>query len=132
MLQREKGALLQTPVTQKEIWDDKDVSIFLKYCTDNPRLRLYHALAYETSARPGELLQLKIGDIADKIGTDDNGKLYTFIDIGRYGKKKQSRMVGRYVVQHQLNEAQATGRLPMSLSTMQQKYPELYESLKSR
>ena len=55
---------------------------------------MYHALAYETSTRPGELLQLKIGDIADKIGTDDNGKLYAFVDVGRYGKKRQSRIVG--------------------------------------
>lgn len=66
----------------------------MKYCTDNPRLRLYHALAYETSARPGELLQLKIGDIADNIQTDENGKLCALIDVGRYGKKKQSRIVG--------------------------------------
>src|SRR5918992_1066026 len=30
VLQRKKGALLQTPVTRKGIWDDKDVSVFLK------------------------------------------------------------------------------------------------------
>lgn len=94
VLQRKKGALLQSPVTQRDIWDDKDLSVFLKYCTDNPRLRLYHALAYETSARPGELLQLKIGDITDNIQTDENGKLCAIIDVGRYGKKKESRKVG--------------------------------------
>ena len=67
----------------------------MKHCTDNPRLALYHALAYETSARPGELLQLKIGDIADNIQTaDDNGKLCALIDVGRYGKKRKSRIVG--------------------------------------
>jgi integrase len=94
ILQRKKGPLLQTPVEQKDIWNDKDVAVFLKHCTDNPRLKLYHALAYETSARPGELLQLKIGDIADKIQTDEHGKLCALIDVGRYGKKKQSRIVG--------------------------------------
>jgi integrase len=90
VLQRKKGS--KTPVKQKDIWDEKDTAIFLKYCTDNPRLRFYHALAYETSARPSELLQLKIGDI--EIQTDDNGKLCALIDVGRYGKKKQSRIVG--------------------------------------
>lgn len=67
-------------------------SIFLKYCTDNPRHRFYHALAYQTSARPSELLQLKIGDI--EVLTDENGKLCALVDVGRYGKKKQSRIVG--------------------------------------
>lgn len=85
---------MQSPVKQKDIWDDKDIAVFLKYCTDNPRLRLYHALAYETSARPSELLQLKIGYIADNIQTDDNGKLCALVDVGRYGKKRKSRIVG--------------------------------------
>jgi hypothetical protein len=49
-------------------------------------------LAYQTSARPSELLQLKIGDI--EIQTDEKGKLCALIDVGRYGKKKQSRIVG--------------------------------------
>jgi hypothetical protein len=38
----------------------------------------------------------------------------------------------RYVVQHQINEAQNSGRLPMTLSTMQARYPELYETLIGR
>jgi hypothetical protein len=35
----------------------------------------------------------------------------------------------RCVVKHQLNEAKNSGRLPMTLSTMKAKYPELYETL---
>jgi Primase X len=35
----------------------------------------------------------------------------------------------RYVVEHQINEAQDSGRLPMTLQTMQAKYSELYETL---
>jgi hypothetical protein len=31
-------------------------------------------------------LQLKIGDI--EIQTDYNGKLFSLVDVGRYGKKK--------------------------------------------
>jgi integrase len=88
VLQTKKGS--KSPVKQKDIWYDKDVAIFLKYCTDNPRLRLYHALAYETSARPGELLQLKIGDIADNIQTDENGKLCAVIDVGDIGRENKA------------------------------------------
>ena len=88
-LQRKKGS--KTPVENKDIWNDKDTAIFLKYCTDKPRLQFYHAIAYQTSARPGELLQLKIGDIADNIQLDDDGTPFAYIDVGRYGKRKESR-----------------------------------------
>jgi integrase len=90
VLQTKKGS--KTPMKAKDIWNDEDTAIFLKYCTENPRLRFYHALAIETSGRPGELLQLKIGDI--NIETDLEGKLYSTLDIGRYGKRKESRIVG--------------------------------------
>jgi integrase len=93
-----KGVVLQvkrgsrTPVKNKDLWSDKDTAIFLRYCMDNRRLRFYHALAIETSGRPGELLQLKIGDI--NIETDLEGKLYATLEIGRYGKRKEGRIVG--------------------------------------
>jgi integrase len=90
ILQRKKGS--KTPVKTKDIWNDNDVAIFLKYCTENPRLRFYHALAYETGARPGELLELKIGDI--NIETDADGKLCARFEVGRYGKKRKTRIVG--------------------------------------
>lgn len=90
VLQTKKGS--KSPIKAKDIWNDEDTAIFLKYCTDNPRLRFYHALAIETSGRPGELLQLKIGDV--NVDTDSDGKLYAVLDIGRHGKKRQSRIVG--------------------------------------
>jgi integrase len=90
VLQTKKGS--KTPMKAKDIWNDEDTAIFLKYCTENPRLRFYHALAIETSGRPGELLQLKIGDV--NVDTDSDGKLYAVLDIGRHGKKRQSRIVG--------------------------------------
>jgi integrase/recombinase XerD len=90
VLQTKKGS--RSPIKAKDIWNDQDVAIFLKYCKDNPRLRFYHALAYETSGRPGELLQLKIGD--KNVESDAEGKLYAALDIGREGKRKQSRIVG--------------------------------------
>ena len=40
----------------------KMMLIFLKYWED-PRIACYHAMSRETSARPGELLAVKIGDV---------------------------------------------------------------------
>lgn len=67
--------------------------IFLKYCTENPRPQFYHALAYESSARPGELLKLKIKDISPQ-PDEQGGKLCALIEVDRYGKKEQGRIVG--------------------------------------
>jgi integrase len=77
-----------TPVKDSDIWKEKDIALFLKYCTDNPRLRLYHAMAWETSASPSELLQLKIGDIEDNIQLDEDGAPCALFEVGRYGKTK--------------------------------------------
>jgi hypothetical protein len=54
-------------------------------------LQFYHALAYETSGSPGELLQFKIKDINPQL--DESGtKLCALIEIGRYGKKQTPRI----------------------------------------
>ena len=53
-----------------------------------PRLRLYHAMAWETSARPSEMLQLKIGDIEDNLQQDEKGEPCALFKVGRYGKNK--------------------------------------------
>jgi hypothetical protein len=85
-LQNKPAGSPRTPVKDSERWKEKDVAIFLKYCTDNPRLRLYHAMAWETSATPGELLQLKIGDIENNIQLDEQGAPCAIFEVGRYGK----------------------------------------------
>lgn len=77
-----------TPVKDSDIWEEKDIAIFLKYCTDYPRLRLYHSVAWETSARPSESLQLKIGDIEDNLQQDENDEPCAILEVGRYGKNK--------------------------------------------
>lgn len=77
-----------TPVKDSDIWEEKDIALFFKYCTDNPRLRLYHAMAWETSARLSELLQLKIGDIEDKIQFDEDGAPCAVLEVGKFGKNK--------------------------------------------
>lgn len=48
-----------------DLWTDEDDALFLKYCP-HKRIRCYHAMARDTSARPHELLKLKIKDIAFK------------------------------------------------------------------
>jgi integrase len=79
----------KSPIKREDIWEDKDVHIFLKYCTENPRLQFYHALAYESSARPGELLKLKIRDISPK-PDEQGGKLCPVIEVGRMGRKSKA------------------------------------------
>lgn len=84
----------RSPVKAKDIWTDQDTALFLKYCTEDKRLACYHSLAIDTSARPDELLQLKIGDIEIKKTSDESGdRLYASLDIGRHSKKKRSRIV---------------------------------------
>lgn len=45
-----------------DLWTQEDHKVFLKYCPSS-RDKLYHAMAYDTSARPNELLGLRIRDI---------------------------------------------------------------------
>ena len=45
----------------------------------------------DTSARPGELLAVRIGDV--KIKKAGNNKMFAEVEIGRYGKLKKSRIV---------------------------------------
>ena len=51
-----------------DLWTDEDHALFLKYCPEK-RDRCYHAMANDTSARPHELLNLKIKDIKFKISS---------------------------------------------------------------
>jgi integrase len=51
-----------------DIWTSKDHVLFLKYCPDK-RDKCYHAMALDTSARPHELLSLKIKDIKFRVST---------------------------------------------------------------
>jgi hypothetical protein len=49
----------KTSYKPTDIWEPKDNSIFLKYCPSR-RDRCYHSLANDMSARPSEILNLKI------------------------------------------------------------------------
>lgn len=85
--QKESGT--KTNVKAQDLWTLEDDIIFLKYCED-PRIACYHAMARDTSGRPGELLAVKIEDIKiKKAGT----KIFAEVEIGRYGKKRKGRIV---------------------------------------
>jgi integrase/recombinase XerD len=66
----------------KDLWAQEDDVIFLKYCEDN-RLKCYHTMARDTSARPHELTKLRVGDIM----WQTNGTAqYAEVTIGKSGK----------------------------------------------
>lgn len=49
-------------------------------------------MSRDTSARPSEMLAIKIEDIKIK-KTPDNDKIFAEVEIGRYGKTKKTRIV---------------------------------------
>ena len=65
-----------------DLWSQEDDSLFLKWVT-NKRDRCYHTMARDLSARPHEILNLKIKDIVYK--TTDNGK-YQYAEVLVNGK----------------------------------------------
>ncbi len=67
-----------------DLWDSREHAIFLKYCP-SVRDRCYHAMANDMSARPHEILNLKIKDIIFK--STDEGIQYAEVLI-RSGKTK--------------------------------------------
>jgi integrase len=74
----------KSPYKPTDLWDNREHSTFLKYCPD-PRDRCYHAMAIDMSARPSEILNLKIKDITFK--TTEDGIQYAEVLI-RGGKTK--------------------------------------------
>jgi integrase/recombinase XerD len=48
-----------------DLWSTEDDLLFLKYCPDD-RVRCYHSISRDLSARPHEILDLKIRDIVFK------------------------------------------------------------------
>jgi len=65
-----------------DLWTQEDDSLFLKWVT-NKRDRCYHTMSRDLSARPHEILNLKIKDIVFK--TVDNGK-YQYAEVLVNGK----------------------------------------------
>lgn len=67
-------------------WDERDVSIFLRYCP-NKRDRCYYSMAFDMSARPHEILSLRIKDI--KFCVTECNKHYVEVKIpdGKTGSR---------------------------------------------
>ena len=78
-----------SPVKNKDLWTIEEDALFIKYCED-PRIQCYHLMARDTSACPDELLQIKIGDIKFKSA---DSKQFAEVEVGRYGKKRKTRIV---------------------------------------
>jgi integrase len=55
----------KSPYKPSSLWDTRENAIFLRYCPSK-RDRCYHAMAKDMSARPHEILNLKIKDIIFK------------------------------------------------------------------
>jgi hypothetical protein len=70
-----------------DLWTEDD-SLFLKYCPSK-RIKCYHAVSRDASARPHEILKLNIKDIVFKFTPDK--KLYAEILLN--GKTGSDRHV---------------------------------------
>lgn len=68
----------KTSYRPSDIWEANEHEIFLKYCP-SVRDRCYHALANDMSARPHEILNIKVKDI--KFRTTDEGTHYAEVRI---------------------------------------------------
>ena len=68
----------KSPYSPSDLWEPREHVIFLKYCP-SIRDRCYHSLANDTSARPHEIVNLRMKDIIFK-RTDDR-KLYADVLI---------------------------------------------------
>jgi integrase len=69
----------KSPYKPSSLWDAREHAIFLKYCPSK-RDRCYHAMANDMSARPHEILNLKIKDIVFKV-TEDGSSQYAEVLI---------------------------------------------------
>ena len=68
-----------------DLWTQEDDLLFLKWVTSK-RDRCYHTMARDLSARPHEILNLKIKDVVFK--TVDSGKQYAEVLVN--GKTEQT------------------------------------------
>jgi hypothetical protein len=75
---KKKGPKSRVKAT--DLWSREEDALFLKYCED-PRIACYHATSRDSSARPSELLALRIEDV--KIKKDAKGKVYAEVEVGR-------------------------------------------------
>lgn len=68
-----------------DLWTARECEIFIKYCPSK-RDRAYFAMALDTSCRPSELLNIRLGDIEVKSTSD---RKYQYAEITINGKTGQ-------------------------------------------
>jgi len=78
----------KTSYKPTDIWERRDHALFLKFCPSK-RDRCYHSLANDMSARPNEILNLKVKDI--KFHVNEEG--IQFAEVRITGGKTGSRTV---------------------------------------
>jgi integrase len=69
----------KSPYKPSDIWTAEEHAVFLKYCPEK-RDRCYHSVANDTSARPHELLSLRIKDIKFML-SESTGKQYAEVHL---------------------------------------------------
>jgi integrase/recombinase XerD len=69
-----------------DMWTPEDDLLFLKYVT-NKRDRCYHTMARDSSARPHELLNLKIKDVMFKLAADGKSQYAGVLLNGKTGPR---------------------------------------------
>ena len=75
-----------TTYRHADMWDSREHAIFLKYCPDT-RDQCYHAIAIDTSARPHEILNVKICDIQFHLTEDGIQYAEMAIKEGKTGSR---------------------------------------------
>ena len=68
-----------------DLWTEDDDCLFLKYCPSK-RIKCYHAVSRDASARPHEILKLKIKDIIFKL-TPDKKQFAEILVNGKTGSR---------------------------------------------
>jgi integrase/recombinase XerD len=67
-----------------DLWSVDDDRLFLDYCPDK-RIQCYHTVARDTSARPSEILKLRVNEINFKVAGD---KTYAEVSVsGKTGRR---------------------------------------------
>jgi integrase len=74
----------KTNIKREDHWTDEEHRVFLQYCQDL-RVKCFHAMHRDIGGRPGELLQVKLGDIKPKPG-ETTCRFY----LGEKGKNQYS------------------------------------------
>ena len=69
-----------------DLWTEEDDSLFLKYCPSK-RIKCYHVVTRDASARPHEILKLKIKDIVFRFTPDKNKQYAEILVNGKTGSR---------------------------------------------